>query len=162
MYRPGHYGVALLVYAPLGFVVASAGYEPAAIVGCVTVLALSTLPDYDQRVPALEHRGPTHTFAFAALVGVALAGVAALLVGEGVAFAGLGVVGFAFAVGSLSILSHLLADALTPAGIRPFWPLSNRRYSVSLTRASNVVANYALLGLGLAVALLAAVLAISY
>jgi inner membrane protein len=34
------------------------------------------VPDYDQRVPGIAHRGPTHTVWFAALVGlgVALAG----------------------------------------------------------------------------------------
>ena len=148
MYRPGHYGVALLAYTPLGSVVALAGYEATAVVGCIVAVSLSTLPDYDLRIPFLEHRGPTHTLLFALLVGVALAGVTTTVVGENTAFAGLGVVGFAFAVGILSIGSHLLADALTPAGIRPFWPFSNRRYTADVTRASSTLANYLLLALG--------------
>lgn len=38
---------------------------------------------------------------------------------------------FAFAVGTLAIIAHLIADLLTPMGIKPFWPLSNKRYRCS-------------------------------
>jgi inner membrane protein len=65
--------------------------------------------------------------------------------------------GFGFLVGTLSILSHLLADVVTPAGIAPLWPLSGTNYSLDLARADSTVANYALLALGVfvSVALLA-------
>lgn len=148
MYRPGHYGAALLTYAPFGLFVSMMGYETAAVVGCVLAVGLSTIPDYDYHIPLVEHRGPTHTLLFAVLVGIALAGVTSALVGGNLAYAGLGVVAFAFAVGTLSIVSHLLADLLTPAGIQPFWPLSNRRYTLDVTPASSTLANYALLALG--------------
>lgn len=156
MYRIGHYGAALTTYAPLGMFVALAGYETVAIVGCVVSIWLSTLPDYDHYVPLIEHRGPTHTVPFALLVGAALAGATAVLVGASSPFLDVGFVGFAFAVGSLAIVSHLLADALTPAGIRPFWPLSRRRYSLAVTRASNTVANYLLFALGVLAIVVAA------
>lgn len=149
MHRPGHYGAALLTYAPLGLFVAVAGHEAAAIVGCAVTLGLTTLPDYDQRLPVIDHRGPTHTIGFALLVGTALAGLVSGLVTDASAGWGTAAVAFAFLLGTLSICSHLLADALTPAGIRPFWPLSNRRYSLSIARASSPVANYVLFGLGL-------------
>ena len=168
MYQLGHYGAALLVYAPLGALVALSGHEPAAIGGGLVCLACSTLPDCDHHVPLLDHRGPTHTVAFALFVGGGLAAITAILVGAAPSAVGdRGVVAlgaaatvdlatFAFVVGALSIGSHLLADALTPMGIRPFWPVSRRRYTLGVTRAANAVANYVLLGLGLG-AVLAAV-----
>lgn len=148
MYQVGHYGAALLAYAPLGTAVGLAGHETAAIVGALACVALSTLPDCDHRIPAIEHRGPTHSVGFALLVGAGLAAVTALLVDAASPLVDVGFVTFAFVVGTLSIGSHLLADALTPMGIRPFWPVSSRHYTLRVTRAANPLANYVLFGLG--------------
>lgn len=151
MYRQGHVGASLVGYAPIGLVVAAGGTPGLALAGAAATAALSTLPDYDRRVPLVEHRGVTHTVAFALLVGAVL-GAAGLVAGQaaGVAVAAwLGA--FGFAVGTGSVLSHVAADALTPAGVRPFWPASSRHYSLSLVRAGNPLANYALLGLGVLV-----------
>jgi inner membrane protein len=142
VYRTGHYGVALLVYAPVGFVLAAAGRPTAAVAGGGVVLALTPLPDYDQRVPFVEHRGVTHTLLFAGVVGGGTGGATGALTGAP-ALTALG-----FALGTLAVLAHLLADVLTPAGVRPLWPLSSRSYSLSLTTAANPVANYLLLALG--------------
>ena len=148
MYKTGHYGAALFVYAPVGFVLLSV--DPAlAILGGVGSVALSRIPDYDLRVPFLEHRGVTHTLPFLVAVAALLGAVgyrAAGAVGTDPArTAGLGVVVALVAVGS-----HLLADALTPAGVPLLWPLSGRDYSVDVATASNPVANYGLLALGVA------------
>lgn len=148
MHQMGHYGCALLAYTPLGTIVALGGYGDIAIVGGLVCVALSTLPDYDHRVPLISHRGPTHSIPFALLVGVGLAAVTAFLVDSSSAFTGASVVAFAFLVGVISIGSHLLADALTPMGISPFWPFSSRRYSLKVTTAANPIANYGLFGLG--------------
>lgn len=156
MYRPGHYGAALLSYAPLGCAVAAAGHGAVAVVGGIVVVALSTIPDYDHRVPLLAHRGPTHTLAFAVLVGAALAAGAFSIATDEAPLAGPGFAAFAFAVGALSIGSHHLADWLTPMGIRPFWPVSGRRYSLAVTTAANPVANYLLLAAGVGATVLAA------
>lgn len=161
MYQVGHYGAALLAYAPLGTVVGLAGHETAAIVGALACVSLSTLPDCDHRVPTLEHRGPTHSVGFALLVGAGLAAVTALLVDAPSALADVGFVAFAFVVGALSITSHLLADALTPMGIRPFWPVSRRHYTLELTKAANPLANYVLLGLGAGVGIVATVIVVT-
>jgi inner membrane protein len=108
------------------------------------------LPDVDHRLPGISHRGPTHTVWFALLVAAVLGGVglvvgragAATLYGpEALAAVGVG-------VGLVSVGAHLLADALTPMGIRPFSPLSTRRYSLSLVTADSAVGNYGLLGAG--------------
>lgn len=69
--------------------------------------------------------------------------------------------GLAAAVGAASAVSlgsHLLADSITPMGIRPLYPLSTWHHSFDLTPAKNPRANVALLAGGglLAVSCLAA------
>jgi inner membrane protein len=148
MYKTGHWGTALLVWAPVGIGLLLAGYQSAAVVGGAGMVALARLPDYDQRVPLVSHRGSTHTLAFALLVGL-LCGTALLAVASSVGTGrALALGGFGFAVGTLSILSHLLADALTPAGVTVLWPLSGENYSLNLVRADNTFANYGLLAVG--------------
>ena len=148
MYKTGHYGAALFVYAPVGFVLLSV--DPAlAVLGGVGSVALSRLPDYDQRVPLVDHRGVTHTLPFLAAVAVLLGALghqsAEAFGTDPLRTAGLGVVVALVAVGS-----HLLADVLTPAGVPLLWPLSGRRYSANVATASNPLANYGLLTLGVA------------
>lgn len=148
MYRTGHYGTALLAYAPLGALVLAVGYPVLAYLGGVAMVGLAMLPDYDTQVPFLDHRGVTHTVAFALLVGAGMAALTGLAVANRGSMATVGVAAFAFLVGTLSVLAHLAADVLTPMGIRPFWPVSGQSYSLEVTRADNTVANYALLALG--------------
>jgi len=152
MYREGHYGAALLAYAPLGFVALIGGFETVALVGALVAAGLAMVPDYDQRVPGIAHRGPTHTVWFAALVGlgVALAGGTVGWTRGPVAAVGLG--GFGFLVGTATICSHVAADALTPMGVRPFAPLDDRKITYGVTRADNRLANLLLLALGVGVA----------
>jgi len=158
MYRRGHWGVSLLVFAPVGFALVVLGRPDLAFVGGAAMLWLSTLPDVDHRVPGISHRGPTHTLAFALLVGAVGAGA-----GVGLATVLDGsrpmLVAFGFGIGTLGILAHLLADALTPAGIPFFWPLSGRDCSVYLTRADNTIANYVLLAVGVCATAAAGVVA---
>jgi len=147
MYRRGHWGVSLLVFAPVGLALVLLGRPGFAVVGGATMLWLSTLPDVDHRLPGITHRGPTHTLAFALLVGAVGAGagvgLSSVLGGDRTTL-----VAFGFGIGTLGILAHLLADALTPAGVPVFWPLSGRDFSVYLTRADNTLANYVLLAVG--------------
>jgi len=150
MYRTGHYGAALLVYAPVGGALLGAGFGGAALVGGAVAVGLSGLPDVDQRIPFVEHRGATHTVGFLVLVGLAVA-AAGVAVARATPVEAVTVGAFGFLVGALAIGSHLLADALTPMGIAPLWPVSDAHYTLSLTRADNAVANYLLLGLGVAV-----------
>jgi inner membrane protein len=147
VYRRGHLGASLLAFAPVGAALVLADRPDLALGGGGVVLWLSMLPDADHRIPGLTHRGSTHTLAFAALVGAVGAGAGAGLAvvvdgGRGT------LVPFGFAVGALAVLAHLLADALTPAGVPLLWPLSGRSFSLSLTRADNTVANYVLLAVG--------------
>jgi inner membrane protein len=159
MYRTGHYGAALLTYAPVGAVLMAAGFEAAAVVGGVGVLTLARLPDYDLRVPFLSHRGPTHTLTFAVLVGAVVGGGLGALAGTAIPVRAVVLGAFGFLVGFLAIASHLLADALTPAGIEPLWPLSSKNYSLSLVGADSTVGNYGLLALGVFVSAITVLLA---
>ena len=158
MYRNGHVGASLVVYAPFGFLVTALASIEVAAAGAFGVASLAMVPDLDTRVPFVEHRGITHTVWFALFVGVVLGGVG-LAVGlqRGLAEALLfGAAAFLF--GAVTIVSHILADALTPTGIRPYAPVRDTEYSLDLFTAANPFANYGLLGLGgvvVAVALVA-------
>jgi len=152
VYRKGHLGVALVVFAPVGAALVAAGMSEFAYLAGVTMLWLAMLPDVDHRLPGVSHRGVTHTVAFALVVAVAFGAAGAfaaarLPLGDPV------VVGaFGFGLGLVTVLAHLLADLLTPAGVPLLWPLSSRRYSLELVRASNRTANYVLLVAGVFVA----------
>lgn len=153
MFRPGHYGVALALYAPVGGWLLALGHPIVAVAGGAGVLWLTMIPDWDLRVPFVSHRGPTHTLAFAGL----LTGGAWAAVGAGATAAGFGsyVVGpvslraFAAGIVALALLAHLAADLLTPMGVALFWPISDRRYSLSVTPADSTAWNYALFAFGI-------------
>jgi len=154
VYRKGHYGVALLVFAPVGFSLVRAGAPDLAFLTGAIMLSFAMLPDVDLRVPLLTHRGATHTLAFGALVGGAFALVASLAgealgLSPGGVLGRVGLAGFGFAVGALTVGAHLLADVLTPSGVALFWPLSRRRYTLSLAPARSPVANYVLFAVGI-------------
>lgn len=162
MYRTGHYGVSLLLYAPVGFALLVLDAPGLAVLGGAGVLALARVPDLDLRVPGVSHRGVTHTLLFAVLVGAAFAAGVVALAGAATDPLPSGAVArnaaFAFAVGAFGILAHLAGDVLTPAGVPLLWPLSSRTYSVSLTTADSTVWNYLLLALGVFATATAAVL----
>lgn len=163
MYRKGHYGVALLVFAPISYALAALGAPLLAVLTGASMLWLAMLPDVDRRLPLIEHRGPTHSLLFAALVGAVFAGagfllgdvavLADLLGGDGLGgragpTARLGLSAFGFFVGFVTVLAHLLADVLTPTGVNLLWPVSSRSYSLGLTRADDAFWNYGLLAVG--------------
>jgi inner membrane protein len=162
VYRNGHLGIALIVFAPVGAVLVVAGMSEFAYLAGVTMLWLAMLPDVDHRLPGVSHRGVTHTLAFALLVGGAFA-AAGSFVAARLALADPVVAGaFGFGLGFVTVLAHLLADLLTPAGVPVLWPLSSRRYSLELVRASNRTANYLLLVTGVFVAVAALVVTLRF
>lgn len=156
MYRLGHWGASLLLYAPIAFALA-ATRPGLAVAGGVGVLALAQVPDVDYRLPLVAHRGITHTLVFAALVG-AVFWIGAVAVGEAAGLdAGRQYAPFAAFVGAFGICCHIAADAITPMGVPLLWPLSRRRFTLSLVRADNAAANYLLLGAGVLAAAAVAV-----
>lgn len=153
MQREGHVGAALAAYAPVAFATVALGFDDLAFLGALASVGLAMLPDVDLRLPLVPHRGPTHTVWFVALATVA-GGVFGWTagIGEGPASA-VGLAAFGALVAGLAVGSHLAADALTPMGVRPLAPLSDREVTYGLTRASNPLANLLGLvaGVGLAV-----------
>lgn len=148
MYETGHIGSGILLFSPVAFVAALFGGEGAGFMGFVLVAGLTTAPDLDMRVPFIKHRGITHTVWCALAVG-AVMGVGGLVVGaqEGILSALLlGI--YAFAIGVVAIIAHILADSITPMGIQPLAPYSNTKYTYDIAKAANPIANYALLGIG--------------
>ncbi len=155
MYQAGHYGAALAVYAPIGFGLLAVGLPDFALLGGAVMVGGAMLPDMDIRVPFLKHRGLTHTIWFALAVGIGLGAIGGAIGANSGVGAAVALGGFGFLLGTLTVGSHLLADVLTPMGIRPFEPLRDDEYSLELTRAANPIANYLLLALGIGAAILA-------
>jgi inner membrane protein len=122
MHREGHYGGALLAYAPLGSTVIALGFPTAGVGGGVLAVALAMLPDWDQKLPLVTHRGVTHTVHFAAVVAV---GTGLLGAGTGASASDAtplvvaGAAVFGATTGAVAILAHIGADALTPMGVEP-------------------------------------------
>jgi len=156
MHREGHYGASLLAYSPLGFVVIALGFPTAAVGGGALAVVLAMVPDWDQRIPGVAHRGPTHTVHFAAVVAVGTgllgAGMGAS-VSDGTVLVTLAAGVFGATTGAVAILGHIGADALTPMGVEPFG--DGRHYSYGVCRADSTLGNYGLLALGGAAALVA-------
>lgn len=106
------------------------------------------LPDLDMRLPGVKHRGVTHTVWFAVLCavlaaafGLALLSVLGAVLLPARPFALLaGVLFFAY-LGFHAVVTHLVGDVITPAGIRPFAPVRSTEYSLGLVKAANPAAN---------------------
>lgn len=158
MLRDGHFGIGLLCAAPIagGAVIAE---QP--LVGAVATVMLlfgSGIPDVDTSIPFVTHRGILHTLWFGIGVGGitiavsfgAITGLMAtnsiaqeLLAGQKAILAGAAGLG-----ATCGVLSHLLGDMITPWGITPLEPISDRKIRYELTTASNTTANTLLLLFG--------------
>lgn len=170
MHRSGHWGMALLFYSPVvsGALTADTTTLPLVIAGVVLTSSLCMLPDIDQNLPLVKHRGITHTIWFALLVGVTLGGGAFVVTqgagqsvfgqwiqGETLLGSPLAVtVGWFFGVtGVLVVVSHLAGDWLTKMGIRPWSPVSTHKHRLGITSADSLIANSVLYLLGAGTAL---------
>jgi membrane-bound metal-dependent hydrolase YbcI (DUF457 family) len=178
MHRRGHTGIAMLAYAPVGFILLREGQSGLALGGLLGVLLVEPLPDNDFWIPGLQHRGIRHSLLCALLVGSVL-GVGGWVLGMGLngilahpvatlvslpmqvddSIVGELVgrfrhpdretlAGFGFAVGVFGVLVHLVGDIITVAGIRPLHPFSSRRISVSSLRSNSTTANTVLFAFG--------------
>jgi inner membrane protein len=150
VYRNGHYGVVLLAFAPVGIALVSNGFGGLAVLVGGGALWLAMLPDVDHRVPGISHRGVTHTVWFALLVAGVLGGIGLVVgrAGLGAPYAPSTLAAVGAGIGLLSVGAHLLADALTPMGIRPLWPLSGSTLTLSVVTADSTLGNYSLLSVG--------------
>lgn len=151
MYLPGHVGTALLVYSIIGYLLISKGYRDDAIAGGAVMVLFTMHPDVDTYIASIPHREITHTVWFALFVGVGCAFVVlANAAFRHRSFNGTSVpAAWAFSLGTLSIITHLLADVITPWGIMPLFPVSDTLITFDLVLASNDAANMSLLAAGL-------------
>ncbi|MFC6736585.1 metal-dependent hydrolase, partial [Halolamina salina] len=53
MYRTGHLGVSMLVFAPIGYLLVAVGLPLAALATGGAMLWLAMLPDVDHRIPGV-------------------------------------------------------------------------------------------------------------
>lgn len=150
MFPLGHLGIVLLIFAPLAYVLAVRNLEANLAPGVVVALLLTLIPDVDMYTPVFVHRGLTHTLLAAGCIGVVTAVLWCasnrLSLGNRVERTLVG-----FLVGVLSVGSHLIGDVITPMGLRPFLPLDETGYTLSLVSARNPSANLALFGGGIVV-----------
>ncbi|WP_408958232.1 metal-dependent hydrolase [Natrinema sp. 74] len=143
MYQEGHSGFNALLYAPFLPVVAGAASIEVALLGALIAVGVANVPDVDQRLPLIDHRGPTHTVWFAVLVGLAVG------VGTALAFPAIpGAFRFGFLVGTGGILAHLAGDVVTPMGITPFAPVWRRHVTLDWFKSKNSRINRAVLLVG--------------
>ncbi|WP_435180702.1 metal-dependent hydrolase [Halorussus sp. AFM4] len=160
MYPAGHYGVALLVAAP----VAAFLGRKAGTVFSTFVLLVAVLPDIDKHVPGVVHHGVTHTFLFAAVAAVvvgALAGAAywAYVVSPATprwpTLSPKRVFVWATVGTFLGVAGHIVADVLVllpgTQPVSPFWPVFNRKLHYEIVPLGAPVRNLALLAAGFAV-----------
>lgn len=163
MHARGHKGIGLLLYAPITYALLRLNQPILAIGGLVLVLTLSMLPDKDMVIALLPHRGPTHTIWFALAVGAALGGIG-IIIQLGLDKIGIVAVAvpvvFLFGIGFLSILYHIIGDALNPSGVRPYTPVSRKKHALGLTKSNSFVWNWLFFVLGLVANLIAVALAL--
>lgn len=150
MELPGHLGVALLVYAPVAAMEIRRGRSRRAWLGLAVVLPLAVSPDVDLYLAGVPHRGVTHSLLAVVVAGAAVALLACLRRPRGPGSRVRAARSGAF-VGGLGVLSHLLGDVVTPMGIRPFLPLSETTYTLTLVYAADQRANATLLVAGITV-----------
>ncbi|QLK26406.1 metal-dependent hydrolase [Natrinema zhouii] len=143
MYQEGHSGFNALLYAPFLPLVSHVWSLELALIGALVAVGVANLPDIDQPLPRLRHRGPTHTVWFAVLVGL-VAGIATAIIVPSTpdAFA------FGFVVGTCGILAHLAGDVVTPMGISPFAPVWRAHVTLGWFKSKNGRINRALLLVG--------------
>lgn len=150
MLRIGHYGIAMLAYAPIAARFVRIDARLPVLIGLPIVLLAARLPDVDRRLPFVTHRGVTHTLWFVSLLPLALVSVVATSLAPAAIERSVWFLSVGYIPALLGGVSHLVADSLTPMGIRPLWPVSNRRFAAGLVRSGDTSINYLLFFCGIA------------
>lgn len=164
MYKEGHHGLNALLYTPIFIAISFLYSVEVGIVGAIAFVGVSSIPDIDRHFDSgmnshrsdiwhiipIKHRGFTHTIWFGAIVGGLGAGLVIIMLETYAPGAVPVLIGgcFGFFCGFGGVMGHLLGDVVTPAGIRPFSPLSRTRYSLGLFTAANQIINYLFLCVG--------------
>ena len=158
MYTKGHIGVSLLMFSPIFAYLLLNGFTVFAFLGLLFVGAFSTLPDQDQNIWFMSHRGRSHSigsafvFAFTVVLILVLLfafiGLFLVPLGSIIGAPPMAVFGFFGFIAFFTVVSHLMADLLTPSGLRLLRPISDKKFGLGLVYADNPIANVMLWLLG--------------
>lgn len=158
----------MLAYSPVVFLLLlfDPGLLPHLGLGIAVIAYSCVLPDIDMRlkdITPIKHRGITHTVWFALFVGVFSGGLAYLFgwyaaqtIPEMTAelFSPVSLAITSGLLGVYGTLSHFLGDIITPTGLKPLAPVSDRRFRYVMTilgetsKAANDRWNWALWWVG--------------
>ena len=153
MYTKGHIGISLLIFSPIFAYLLFNGFVGFAFIGLLFVGSFSALPDQDQNVSFLSHRGRSHSIGSAIVFGIFTVLILVLLfafcamflvpLGSIIGVPPNVIFGFFGFIAVFTILTHLAADLLNPSGVRVLRPFSDKKYGLGLVYASNSRANLA-------------------
>lgn len=146
MYREGHIGTSLLLYLPLGYYLIYIGNESFSVLGLLVMFAVTMLPDIDHRIPMVPHRGITHSVWFAGALGYTVYwGLTEFFAAFPLPGTHPDLAFFLGVIAAFAIISHIIADSLTPMGIQPMTPFLRKRWTFNLVNSSDQLANRLLL-----------------
>ncbi len=166
MYRKGHRGINMMLFAPVLFIMLILEFFLLGIIGFATVVYFASLPDIDLRMKFLTHRGFTHTISFGIFIGVIsfiiglFGGIIAMNVGivRTSLFNMIFIPLYGFFIGFFIVMGHIAGDIITPSGVRLFQKpkhipniriFSDKKYTFNLVPAKSTWANFGFLFLGL-------------
>lgn len=132
MHKWGHFGVNALLYAAILPFVDNRWSTTVVVLGAVVAIGLANFPDVDEPFRWGTHRGFTHTLWFAIVVGIVVGGAFGILLEPTWPTLLLG-----FGLGAGSMLAHVTIDAMTPMGVRPLAPVSERHVTTAWFYSKN-------------------------
>lgn len=153
MDRHGHVGFDLLVFTPIAYYLLHSGQTALAMVGLLGLFVLEPLPDIDDLIPGVEHRGTSHSVFSALVIGVlcgfflyvlstyVVSMITRMAFGQPVIVSDVprrsplnanrnALIGFW--IGAGAVVTHILGDSLTSSGIRPLLPFAPFRLSFDI------------------------------
>lgn len=141
MNRKGHIGLALLVSAPFVLLIGMLLNPQWGVLVVGAALFADRIPDKDQRLPLISHRGITHTVTFGVVASLSLAvslTAMATITQSSSAFDvgivenvtnNLGLFSISLLGFALGFTAHLIGDMLIEAydyAVTPYWPFSSK------------------------------------
>ncbi len=153
MHKKGHIGINALLYSPIAFALSYYGYIQYAIAGGILIWFFSGIPDIDQKIPNVTHRGPVTHSVFSAIGASILTTAPLFTITQNTT-----TLLFAAGISAFIILGHMIGDVITPAGIKPFAPYKDYEANIVVCKAKNPIANLGFFAFGF----LSLVLSIAY
>lgn len=173
MLQKGHFGLSLVLAAPIAGGIALLTTPLNAVLLLAGAIIGSGLPDLDTQTSIVKHRGFTHTVWFTGMITI-LGTVFFTAFMQLFPFTGFIIEAFelpgtfmytapvVFGVATgYGVITHLLGDAITPRGIKPFHPVTPRnrggvtvnesKYVYDVANASNKTLNEGMFAAGVVV-----------